>query len=77
MFAKRMLKRSTLLVVGFASLALSGCSAAPAVSENDGAVGAVALVSESQEESSVAACRPSCYGPCWSCIQGVCENTCM
>ncbi len=77
MFAKPTRQRLTLLstLVLMSAALLGGCSAAPAADTE-----AVAMAASSEEmsvEQSVAACRPSCYGPCWSCILGVCENTCM
>jgi hypothetical protein len=80
MFSKLTRQLSTLLLVGAASLALGGCSAAPAESDDTGRSVAVASQSlemtEAGSEQSVAACGSTCYGPCKTCILGVCEDTC-
>jgi hypothetical protein len=77
MFAKPMRQRftllSTLLLMSAASL--SGCSATQAGDEAVAArSGNVSIEVEGQTES---ACGSSCYGRCWSCILGVCENICQ
>ncbi|MCY1020132.1 hypothetical protein [Pyxidicoccus sp. MSG2] len=81
MFSKLTRQLSTLLLVGAASLALGGCSAAPAGSDDTDRSVAVASQSlemtEAGSEQSLAACSPSCHGPCWTCIRSVCENTCQ
>lgn len=86
MFAKlksqRSMLLSMLLVLGFAALSVGESPAALAEEEGD------ALCSEqvstpppsmvlADSEHSAAACRPTCAGPCWICVLGVCENRCM
>ncbi|MCP3141552.1 hypothetical protein [Pyxidicoccus xibeiensis] len=78
MFTKRMFRRSMLLVVGLSALGLGGFHTSASVEAEDITVAAVSQeLTSSEGEPSVAACRPGCYGPCWTCILGVCENTCM
>ncbi|WP_342380253.1 hypothetical protein NVS55_11785 [Myxococcus stipitatus] len=86
MFAKlksqRSMLLSMLLVLGFAALSMGEAPAALAEEDGD------ALCSEAvstpppslvlaDSEYSAAACRPTCVGPCWICVIGVCENRCM
>ncbi|AGC43649.1 hypothetical protein MYSTI_02333 [Myxococcus stipitatus DSM 14675] len=85
MFAKlksqRSMLLSMLLVLGFAALSLGEAPAALTGEDGD------ALCSEqvstppsmvlADSEYSNAACRPTCVGPCWTCVIGVCENRCM
>jgi hypothetical protein len=70
---------STLLVVGFASLSLSGASAVNGAEGDEGVCGAATpaqSMTVASGEHSVAACSATCTGFCRRCILGVCENTC-
>lgn len=80
MFAKPTRQRFTLLstLVLMSAAALGGWLSARAGDE------AAMAVEASSENMSVAqggqegsACGPSCYGRCWNCILGVCENLCQ
>lgn len=72
-------KLSTWVLMGAAALFMSGCSTAVAGSEEGEQAGAVASqeLTAAGSEHSVAACGSTCYGPCKTCVLGVCENTCM
>lgn len=77
MFARPLRQRFTLLstLLLMSAVPLSGCSAAQAGEEAVAASSeAMSVETEGQTES---ACGSSCYGRCWSCILGVCENTCQ
>lgn len=80
MFAKPKRQRLTLVSTLFLMSAafLGGWYSAQAGDE------AAVAVEASSQDMSVAqggqegsACGPSCYGRCWNCILGVCENLCQ
>lgn len=78
MFSK--LTRYTLVLVGAAALALGGSSATVSGSEGEDSATAGSCVqqdlTEAVADQSVMACGSTCYGPCKTCVLGVCEDTC-
>ncbi|GEN12773.1 hypothetical protein SAMN05443572_111153 [Myxococcus fulvus] len=88
MFAKLERQRSlfmllcTLLVVGLAALSTGETPAALVQDASETTCEETVSLPPSDmtlatSEHSNAACRPTCVGPCWFCLLGVCENRCM